>query len=97
MAQPVFRLVKGDVEAVLRPISDLRWKVIRGTDLLPGDEVSPTRVISPMRAKERVNGFRTRLSPRNLVLVKGIEEKKSEAEVLALLLERPWDPDFPAA
>lgn len=98
MSTREFRLVKGDRMVVLVPVTRLRWKVVRGTPktgLRPGDEVTPGRLLEWRKASERVNGFRTRLSPGNLVLVNPVDDPQEEKEVLRLLRWRPWDPDFP--
>jgi hypothetical protein len=89
-----FKLRNGGSELILEPLSDFHWKVLGGTaGFLAGVEVCGAKLISFAEAKERVNGDRTRLSPRKLVLLKGTEEKKSRREVLEILVRRPWEPD----
>jgi hypothetical protein len=89
-----FKLRNGSCEVVLRPVSDFHWKVLGGNaGFLDGDEVCGAKLISFEKAKERVNGDRTRLSPRKLVLLRGGDEKKSDREVLEFLIRRPWDPE----
>jgi len=89
-----FKLRNGGSEVVLEPLSDFHWKVLGGTaGFLAGDEVCGAKLISFAEAKQRVNGDRTRLSPRKLVLLKGADEKKSRREVLEFLVRRPWEPD----
>jgi hypothetical protein len=95
-----FKLRNGPHELVLRPESDFHWKVVGGNaGFLEGDVVCGAKLISFEKAKERVNGDRTRLSPRKLVLLKGGDEQKSDREVLEFLIRRPWDtdPNPPAA
>jgi len=92
--QETFKLKNGDSELVLSPLSDFHWKVLGGTaGFRAGDEVCGAKLISFEKAKERVNGDRTRLSPRRLVLLKGADEERSDREVLESLIRRPWDPD----
>ena len=89
-----FKLRNGPCDVVLRPVSDFHWKVVGGTaGFQEGDEVCGANLISFEKAKERVNGDRTRLSPRKLVLLKGAGEEKKDREVLELLIRRPWDED----
>jgi hypothetical protein len=89
-----FTLRNGGCDVILQPLSDFHWRVLGGTaGFLPGDEVCGATLISFEKAKERVNGDRTRLSPRKLVLVRGAGEKKSDREVLEFLVRRPWEPD----
>jgi hypothetical protein len=89
-----FKLRNGGSEVILEPLSDFHWKVLGGTaGFQAGDEVCGANLISFEKAKERVNGDRTRLSPRKLVLLKGAGEDKSDREVLQILLRRPWEPD----
>jgi hypothetical protein len=89
-----FKLRNGPLDVVLQPLSDFHWKVLGGTaDFLAGDEVCATNLISFKRAKERVNGDRTRLSPLRLVLLKGAGEERSDREVLEFLIRRPWEED----
>lgn len=89
-----FKLRNGPCEVVLRPVSDFHWKVLGGNaGFLEGDEVCGAKLISFEKAKERVNGDRTRLSPRKLVLLRGSDEERSDREVLEFLIRRPWDPD----
>lgn len=89
-----FRLKNGGSEVVMSPLSDFHWKVLGGTaGFLAGDEVCGAKLISFEKAKERVNSDRTRLSPQKLVLVKAVDEKKSDREVLEVLVRRPWEPD----
>lgn len=91
-----FKLRNGGSEVILEPLSDFHWKVLGGTaGFQAGDEVCGARLISFAKAKERVNGDRTRLSPQKLVLLKGADEKKSRREVLEFLVRRSWDPDMP--
>lgn len=97
----IFTLYKDGVHATLYAVTDLRWKVLSGTDLHPGEEVTPIRRISWTRASEKVNGKRTRVSPRSLVFVKIIGPvqglanpvPRTEAEIERFLAERPFDPD----
>ena len=89
-----FKLRNGPCDVVLRPVSNFHWKVVGGTaGFHEGDEVCGTNLISFEKAKERVNGDRTRLSPRKLVLLRGAGEEKSDREVLEFLIRRPWDED----
>ena len=89
-----FKLRNGGSELILEPLSDFHWKVLGGTaGFKAGDEVCGANLISFAKAKERVNGDRTRLSPRKLVLLRGSDEEKSDREVLEFLIRRPWDPD----
>ena len=89
-----FKLRNGGSEVILEPLSDFHWKVLGGTaGFQAGDEVCGANLISFEKAKERVNGDRTRLSPRKLVLLKGADEEKSDREVLEFLLRRPWESD----
>ena len=89
-----FKLKNGPCDVVLRPLSDFHWKVLGGTaGFEVGDEVCGAKLISFAKAKERVNGDRTRLSPRKLVLLRGAGEEKKDREVLELLIRRPWDDD----
>ena len=90
-----FKLRNGPCDVVLRRLSDFHWEVLGGTaGFQKGDEVCGAKLISFQKAKERVNGDRTRLSPRKLVLLKGADEEKTSSEVLEFLIRRPWDPDF---
>jgi len=93
-SRETFKLRNGACDVLLRPLSDFHWKVLGGTaGFKVGDEVCGAKLISFEKAKERVNGDRTRLSPRMLVLLKGAGEEKSDREVLEFLIRRPWDED----
>ena len=88
-----FKLRNGGSEVLLSPLSDIHWKVLGGnSEFQEGDEVCGAKLISFAKAKERVNGDRTRLSPAMLVLLKGGKEEKSDQEVDDLLRFRPWEP-----
>jgi hypothetical protein len=89
-----FKLRNGGCEVILQPLSDFHWKVLGGTaGFQAGDEVCGATLISFEKANERVNGDRTRLSPRKLVLLKGAGEEKSDREVVEILVRRPWEED----
>lgn len=94
----VFRLFKNGKELRCEAVSEHRWKVVsasRETGFLAGDEVSPARTISWQKAKRRVNSCRSALSPNGLVLLRGKDYERSEAEVGKILRFRPWEPDAP--
>ncbi len=94
-SRETFKLRNGACDVLLKPLSDFHWKVLGGSaGFEVGDEVCGAKLISFLKAKERVNGDRTRLSPRKLVLLKGAGEEKTYSEVLDFLTRRPWDPDF---
>lgn len=89
-----FRLWNGPVDVLLQPLSEHHWQVLGGTaGFKAGDEVCGAKLLSFAKAKEKVNGARSRLSPRNLVLLRGADEEKSQGEVARLLHRRPWEPD----
>ena len=96
--RPTFRLLRDHLEVRFEVVSDHHWKVVAaspGTGFVVGDEVTPIRRISWRKAKRRVNGRRSSLSPNMLVLLRGQGFERSDEEVNRLLLFRPWDPDTP--
>ncbi|HVR86034.1 MAG TPA: hypothetical protein VMU54_17060 [Planctomycetota bacterium] len=44
-----------------------------------------------------MNSARSAISPQRLVLLRGKGFERSEREVLAILRNRPWDPELPPA
>ena len=96
--RPTFRLLKDHLEVRFEVLSDHHWKVVAaspGTGFKVGDEATPIRRISWRKAKRRVNGRRSSLSPNMLVLLRGEGFERSDEEVKRLLRFRPWDPDTP--
>ena len=96
--KPQFRLLKDGQFVRFQVVSDHHWKVVAaspGTGFVVGDEATPIRRISWRKAKRRVNGRRSSLSPNMLVLLRGQGFERSDEEVSRLLQFRPWDPDTP--
>ena len=100
MEKTRFRLFNDGCELRLELIADARWKVLgasKATGFKVGDEVTPQGKVSWEEAKRRVNSARSAISPQRLVLLRGKGFERSEREVLAILRNRPWDPELPPA
>ena len=97
----VFRLIRGGRHERVALVSSGRdnvWRILPGgnSSFLEGDVVCARRPVSILRAAKRVASWRTRVTPQDLVLLKGEYSLKPRVSPYTQLVDSVEGPDSAA-